>query len=96
MSAYIVFLLEKTVNTTEFELYKKKSATARGDYDITRLAYYGEHEVLEGDPIEASVIIRFPDMESAKSWYSSAAYQEALNHRLKAAICKVVLIQGSD
>ena len=96
MSAYIIFTLEHTTDATELKLYAQKASKARGDYEITPLAFRGQFEVLEGAPIEAAVILRFPSMVAARDWYASPAYQDALQHRLKGAVSRVFIVEGID
>ena len=96
MSAYMIFTLEHTTDAAELKLYAQKASTARGDHEITPLAFRGQFEVLEGDPIEAAVILRFRSIVAARDWYSSPAYQEALQHRLKGAVCRVFIIEGTN
>ena len=40
------------------------------------------------------MLVEFPDMDAAKAWYHSPAYQDALQHRLKGADYRVILAQG--
>jgi uncharacterized protein (DUF1330 family) len=40
------------------------------------------------------VLLQFPTAEAAKAWYSSPAYQTALEHRKKGADYRVMIIQG--
>lgn len=96
MSAYVVFVREQTIDADEMAVYAQKAPAARKGHDVTRLAFYGPFEVLEGPPMEGAVILRFPDMAAAREWYGSAAYQEALAHRLKGAVYRVFLVEGSD
>ena len=44
-------------------------------HPIEVLAADGKHEVLEGDPIEGMVIVKFPSVKAAKDWIYSEAYQ---------------------
>lgn len=96
MSAYVVFTRERTTDEAELQRYAQKAPAAREGRDLTPLAFYGQLEVLEGDPIEGAVILRFPDIAAAREWYASPAYQEALQHRLKGADYRVFLIEGND
>ncbi|WP_429001918.1 DUF1330 domain-containing protein [Xanthomonas euvesicatoria] len=43
------------------------------------LAACGELEVLEGETPEGIVLVSFPTMQDAKSWYYSEEYQAALS-----------------
>lgn len=96
MSAYVVFIRDKTLDPAEFAQYAQKAPNARTGHDISRVAFYGQLEVLEGPPAEGVAILRFPDMAAAKAWYNSPAYQEAREHRLKGAEYRLFLVEGSD
>jgi len=71
-----------------------KAKAARGDHPITPLAFYGDLEVLEGPAMEGAVILQFPDVESARAWYYSPAYQEAMQHRVKGADWRAFIVKG--
>ena len=94
MPAYAIFIKNKTIDADELKTYGQKAAGARGDHQITPLAFYGPLEVLEGDAAEGVVLLSFPDMDAAKAWYHSPAYQDAKQHRLKGADYRVILAQG--
>ncbi|MBV8625590.1 MAG: DUF1330 domain-containing protein [Herbaspirillum sp.] len=96
MSAYVVFIREKTTNPDEFAQYAQKAAAARTGHDITRIAFYGQMDVLEGPQAEGVAILRFPDMDAARAWYNSPAYKEAREHRFKGAEYRMFLVEGSD
>ena len=96
MPAYVVFIREKTTDQAEMDQYAQTAPPARAGHDITRLAFYGELEVLEGPPAEGVAILRFPDMAAARAWYDSPAYQEARRHRQLGADYRVLLVDGSD
>lgn len=94
MPAYAIFIKNKTLNPDELKTYGQMAGAARGDHQITPLAYYGPLEVLEGDSAEGVVLLQFPDMAAAKAWYDSPAYQAAKRHRLKGADYRVILAEG--
>ncbi|ATQ44256.1 DUF1330 domain-containing protein [Caulobacter mirabilis] len=94
MPAFVIMLRDETLDPEEFATYGKKAPAARGEHKITPRAFYGKHEVLEGDDVEGAVILEFPTFEEAKAWYDSPAYQEALQHRLKGATYRVLIVQG--
>ena len=96
MSAYVVFLRERTLDAGELDTYAKEAPAAREGHDLTPLAFYDDFEVLEGPTIEGGVILRFPDMQAARSWYHSPAFQAARAHRFKGAEYRVVLLDGID
>jgi len=94
MPAYVIFIKNKTTNQDELNTYGQKAGAARGDHQITPLAFYGPLEVLEGDSAEGVVLLQFADKAAAKAWYDSPAYQEAKQHRLKGADYRVILAEG--
>ena len=52
-------------------------------------------EILEGNwDYSRSVVIEFGTKADFNDWYYSDAYQNILNHRLKAAICDTILVKG--
>lgn len=96
MSAYVVFIRDQTTDPAEMQQYAQLAPLARTGHDITRLAFYGQLEVLEGPAAEGVAILRFPDMAAAKAWYASPAYQEACQHRWRGASYRMLLVEGSD
>lgn len=96
MSAYVIFIRETTTDEAQMQAYAQKAPAARTGHDITRLAFYGQLDVLEGPPAEGVAILRFPDMNAARAWYNSPAYQEAREHRFKGAAYRLLLVEGSD
>jgi uncharacterized protein (DUF1330 family) len=94
MPAYAVFIRDRMNDPTEFATYQQKGRSARGDHPLTPLAFYGACETWEGEPADGVVILQFPTMEAARAWYQSPAYQDALQHRKRAADYRVVLVEG--
>ncbi len=94
MPAYVIMIRDRMVDPAEFATYGAKAREARGDHKITPLAFYGPHQALEGPDPEGVVILQFPSAAEARAWYDSPAYQEALQHRLKGAEYRVVIVEG--
>lgn len=94
MAAYVVMIREKLTDPKEMEAYAALARKARGDVPPKPLAFYGAHEVFEGAPADGVVLLEFPDAAAAKAWYTSPGYQEALQHRLKGAEYRVILVDG--
>lgn len=92
--AYVILVRERMIDPAEFATYGAKAREARGGHAITPLAFYGRQEVLEGPETEGAVILRFPSFAEAQAWYHSPAYQEALQHRLKGAEYRVLIVEG--
>jgi uncharacterized protein (DUF1330 family) len=94
MSAYAVFIRERTTDPAEMAIYAQTApATAEGR-PVKVHAFYGPQEVLEGAPAEGVVILEFPTMAEAKAWYDSPAYQQAKAHRLRGAEYQVIFVEG--
>jgi uncharacterized protein (DUF1330 family) len=96
MSAYVIFIRESTTDAAEMDKYAQTAPAARTGHDITRIAFYGKLDVLEGAATEGVAILRFPDMAAAHAWYDSPTYQNARQHRLKGAKYRLLLVEGSD
>ncbi len=94
MAAYVVMIKDQTLDKDELAIYSQKAGAARGDHQINPLAFYGEQEVLEGADAEGVVVLEFTDMDAARAWYHSPAYQEAKAHRVKGASYRVILVNG--
>lgn len=71
------------------EIFKK----FKGEY----LAVDDSPMCLEGFWDKARIVlIRFPGKADFKAWYCSEEYQQILKHRLKAARCDSIIIEGKD
>lgn len=94
MPAYVIMIRDRMIDPAEFAAYGAKAREARGDHKITPLAFYGPHQALEGPDPDGVVILQFPTAAEARAWYESPAYQDALQHRLKGAEYRVVIVEG--
>jgi uncharacterized protein (DUF1330 family) len=94
MSAYLVFTRDKMLDPQEMARYSKEVPATLTGHPVKVLALYGAHEDLEGPPNEGTVILEFPTVDAAKTWYDGAPYREVREHRFKGADYRVTLIQG--
>ena len=94
MSAYVVFTRTRTIDQKELGKYWTGIKSTMQGHPIEVLAAYGKHEVLEGDPIEGIVIVKFPNVKAAKDWYDSEAYQSVAKHRKLGAIYHGLIVEG--
>jgi uncharacterized protein (DUF1330 family) len=94
MSAYIVFIKEREHDAAAMAAYAAKAGPSLGGHTAKPLVYYGAIETLEGPEALGSVIVEFPDMNAARAWYNSDAYQEARRLRFSGADYRVFLTQG--
>jgi uncharacterized protein (DUF1330 family) len=94
MAAYIVFIRDKTLDTSELEAYWQKAPATLDGRPIKVLAAYGRHVTLEGSDVEGVVIAEFPTLEDARAWYESPAYQDAAQHRFRGAVYRGLIVEG--
>jgi len=94
MTAYVVMIRERMRDEEAFTRYGKLAREARGEHDLTPLAFYGPVETLEGAAVDGAVILSFPDMAAARAWYDSPAYAQARKHRFAGADYRVMLVEG--
>jgi uncharacterized protein (DUF1330 family) len=95
MPAYMIFIREQTLDRSELEAYWAKVASTLEGVPIKVLSAYGPHTTLEGPEIEGVVIAEFPTVEAARQWYDSPAYQNAARHRLRGAIYRGMIVEGT-
>lgn len=94
MPAYAIFIREKTVDTNELKTYGEMARSTTAPYDAKPIVAYGAIDVLEGPEAEGVVIVQFPSMKEARSWYDSPGYQAAVQHRFKGAVYRGMLVEG--
>jgi uncharacterized protein (DUF1330 family) len=94
MPAYIVFTKEREHDAAAMADYSAKAGPSLGGHTAKPLAYYGAIETLEGPEAAGCVIVEFPDMDAARAWYQSDAYQDARKHRFAGADYRVFITQG--
>lgn len=96
MPAYVI--VETDIHDPEqYERYKQASPGAVAAGGGRFIVRGGELAVLEGDwqPTRL-VVLEFEDLDAAKRFYDSPAYQEAKALREGAANMKMVAVQGVD
>ena len=95
MAAYVIGEVEVT-DTSAYEPYKALAAASIAAHGGTYLVRGGETESLEGAPPAGRVVVlEFPDLDAARSWYHSAQYQEALPVRQAASKGRLYLVDGA-
>jgi uncharacterized protein (DUF1330 family) len=94
MPAYVI--VETDISDPEqYELYKAASPGAVAAGGGRFVVRGGELAVLEGDWSPARlVILEFEDLDEAKAWYASEAYQDAKQLREGAARLRMVAVEG--
>ena len=80
-----------------FEKYRDKVAATVAQYGGTYLVRGGAMEMVEGsDMPPRTVILEFPSLEQAKTWYNSPEYQEIVGLRLSSATGAAQFVEGID
>ena len=94
MTAYVVFIKDGVNDPAQMEEYNAKAGASTVGHPMKPLAFYGPNETWEGPAAEGLVIIQFPDMDAARAWYTSPAYEAAKVHRLAGATYRVMVTEG--
>ena len=94
MSCYFIAQI-RFHDRDEYAKYLDKADEIFSKYNGKYLAVDNEPKVVEGKwNYDRLVLIEFPGMHDLKKWYDSEEYQNILKHRLKAATCDTVIVQG--
>lgn len=96
MTAYVVFIKERTLDQRELDIYAQKVSALLAELPVTFLSAYSRLEVLEGPSPEGVVLVSFPTFEQATTWYHSDAYQSIARHRQKGGTYRGFIIEGID
>jgi uncharacterized protein (DUF1330 family) len=96
MPAYVV--IETDIHDPEqYEKYKAVSPGAVAAGGGRFVARGGELAVLEGDWTPSRIVIlEFPDLATAETWYASEGYQEVKKLRDGAAHLNIVAVEGLE
>lgn len=94
MAAYAVANLRNLNYGADIAAYVKKIDATLEPFGGRFLVHGGRTEALEGDWPHLLVVLEFPDMDRARAWYESPAYQEILKLRTDNSEGEVALVQG--
>lgn len=94
MAAYFVVQIEVT-DSEAFERYREQVPATIAAHGGEYIVRGGDMEVMEGEwPWPRCVIVKFPDMESARAWHASEAYAGPKALRLSASKGNAILVEG--
>ena len=93
MPAYVISDV-KIRDRNAIETYRSRAAASIAQYGGRYLARGGTVETLEGDWRPQLIIVEFPDMERARTWYRSPEYAAALEVRDAALTRNLILVDG--
>ncbi|MGH7053797.1 MAG: DUF1330 domain-containing protein [Stellaceae bacterium] len=95
MPAYLIADVEVT-DPAGYEPYRPLAAASIARFGGRFLVRGGAAELLEGAPApNRTVVIEFPDLETAQRWYRSEEYQRALKIRQAASRGRLILVEGA-
>lgn len=93
--AYIVFIKKPGINANQADRDGAQGAQ-RFEGDQLRVgATYAWQEVREAASAEGTVVLKFPDWDSALRWYHGRTGQEAAPHGLAEALYQAILVEGT-
>jgi uncharacterized protein (DUF1330 family) len=94
MADYIVVDIEIT-DPDEYQQYAQQVGATITKYGGKILVRGGQPETLEGDwKTKRIVILEFPSVEQAKTWYDSPEYSANKGIRHRSAIVNMLLVHG--
>jgi len=94
MAAYAVAHLHEMKVNREIIIYLKKIDATLEPFGGHFLVHGKEGEVVEGTFPGHLIVIEFPDLEKARSWYYSEAYQNIVSMRTDNSKGSVILVDG--
>ena len=96
MSAYMIFDVRRG-DREAMKPYSEKVMSTLEPFGGKIIAASDNIDVREGDwEFDRILIVEFPTMEAAQSWYDSPEYQEILPIRLKAYNDQMVIVEGNQ
>ncbi|MFG1920938.1 DUF1330 domain-containing protein [Cryptosporangium sp. NPDC048952] len=94
MAAYALAHLYELSNHPEVFEYIERIQSTMDPFGGRFLVHGTMPEVIEGEWPGTLVIIEFPDVDSARAWYASPAYQEILHLRTDHIPGAAILVDG--
>ena len=94
MAAYLIGDITVT-DASVYEEYRKHVPDIIASHGGKYLIRGGASQTVEGEwAAKRVVVLEFPTMERARTWYASAEYKPLLAMRLKAAQSKMIFVEG--
>jgi uncharacterized protein (DUF1330 family) len=95
MAAYVISEVEPR-DAALMERYRALAADSIARHGGRYIVRGGAAELVEGGPpVKTFVIVEFPDMATARAWYGSADYADALAIRRAGALeRRLVFVEG--
>jgi len=93
VSAYVVGLVE-IANPDGYREYMRHTPRLINQFGGRFIVRGGESEMLEGDAMPRVVVIEFPSLDQARTFYHSPEYARARKLREGAGIVRLLAIDG--
>ena len=78
-----------------FEKYREAVPPTIAQYEGKYLVRGGAMEVLEGNaPLPRTVVLEFPSVDKARTWYNSPEYQAIIGLRHGASTANGIIVEG--
>lgn len=94
MTAYVIFIRDAMKDQQAYDAYLTEGVPTLTPFGGEILVANGAHEAIEGADFDGSVVLRFPDMDSARAWYNSPEYSQLKSKRIDATIGRAILVEG--
>jgi uncharacterized protein (DUF1330 family) len=94
MPAFAIAHLRTTDLSEDLFVYMEKLQPTLDPYQGRLRVHGGPVEALEGEWPGSVVVIEFPDLDHARGWYGSPAYQEILPLRTRNLLADAILVDG--
>jgi len=93
MAAYVIGEIEVTDPAT-YQDYGKQVLPTIQKFGGKFVVRGGKADALEGAAPKRMVVLKFPSVEQAQSWYRSADYAPLIKLRQKASRGRVIVVEG--
>ena len=94
MTAYVIFDV-RTIDREALKPYLEKAFETIEAFGGKLIARTSNIDVREGNwAFDRILVIEFPSMETARSWYDSPEYQKILPIRLAATYDQMMIVEG--
>ncbi|MFJ6720060.1 MULTISPECIES: DUF1330 domain-containing protein [unclassified Streptomyces] len=94
MTAYAIGLQRPETMNEEILRYIEEVQATMDPFEGRFLVHGAEVEVMEGTFPGTLVVIGFPDIERARAWYASPAYQALIPLRARHIPGEIILVDG--
>lgn len=94
MAAYAIAIVRRVTLGDAIARYLQHIDATLEPFGGRYLVHGGAHERLEGDFDGHVVLIQFPDLDRARAWYRSPAYQAIVGLRTQSSDGDTLLVDG--